>query len=941
MADDALKDKQAVSYKDSLNLPRTDFPIRAQAAQDDAALLERWQKEDLYKKSRNCNKGNNVYILHDGPPYANGHIHLGHAYNKILKDFVTKSRRMMGNQVPVVPGWDCHGLPIEIKVTQENPGLAPEALKKKCREYAQHWIDTQREEFKNLGVVMEWDNPYLTMDPEYEAAVIRVFGDCVQKGYIERKNKTVPWCPSDQTVLAIAEIEYQDRKDPSVYVEFPLQTEDAQKLLPHVTNSAISFLVWTTTPWTLPLNRAVVLRPQTEYVIIKHHDRFFIVGASLAERVCQLAGIEYYKVASIMAEQLKGLQIQHPFIDTLRVPVLLDDFVSLEDGTAAVHCAPGCGPQDYDVAIKNNLEIFSPISPDGKYTQGIEPKVLEGMPVSEGQWWVLKKLAEVSRLFLKKSITHPYPHCWRCHNPLIFRATKQWFCDLEHAQLKERSLKAIEAMEFFPSNARNSLRAALENRLEWCLSRQRVWGVPIPALRCTECDKEYVTPQFIDKVAAGVATEGIEFWDHVSIEQLVGNMPCSCGATSWEKEHDILDVWFDAGVSHYAVLCKTYGLSYPADMYLEGRDQTRGWFQSSLLTSLILHKDPSMRSILMHGYTVDEEGRKMSKSIGNVVSPQQLIDKMGTDGLRLWVSSIDYADDAIVSETLIKNVQEAYRKIRNTARFLLSNLYDFNHDTDAIALNDMRLLDSYALSKLRSLDEQCREYYKQANFTGIAHALNDFCTVDLSALYLDVVKDRLYIEKADGYERRSAQTACWYIVDTMTRIMAPILSFTAELISDHYQRNKTESIHLQSFAPYIQQLPLTANYWDLLHRLRDALLKAIEEKRAAGLIKHSLEAALHIHLSLDKKDQPLLDQLVRDLREHNQTLESFIKEWMIVSQVTLSTDTNQLQPTSFTGLYALVAHAAGVKCPRCWQWSVSDHAQGLDERCQSIISSLK
>lgn len=938
MTDELHNEKPKVSYKDTLNLPRTDFPIRPNAVQDDPILLARWQEQQLYAKASRVHEGSPSFILHDGPPYANGHIHLGHAYNKILKDIVTKARRMMGNHVLVVPGWDCHGLPIEIKVTQENPGLTGSALKKKCREYARHWIDTQRQEFKKLGVVMEWDKPYLTMDPAYEAAVIRVFGDCVERGYIERKNKTVPWCPSCQTVLAIAEIEYQDRKDPSIYVEFPLQPADARKLLPDVSNPQISFLVWTTTPWTLPLNRAVMLRPHTEYALIEHQGRYLMVGAALAHTVCQLASIECTIKRTIKAEQLEGLKVQHPFIAALQVPVLFDDFVSLDDGTAVVHCAPGCGPQDYDVAIKNNLEIFSPLSTDGKYTVGIQPGELEGMPIMEGQKWVLRTLVDNGRLFLKKSITHPFPHCWRCHNPLMFRATKQWFCDLEHANLKERALQAIETIDFFPVNARNSLRAALENRLEWCLSRQRVWGVPIPALRCTSCDKEYVTPELIKRVAQGVKTQGIEFWDTVSVKQLVDtSVKCSCGKQSWEKEQDILDVWFDAGVSHYAVLCKAYGLTYPADMYLEGRDQTRGWFQSSLLTSLILHEAACMRAIVMHGYTVDEHGRKMSKSIGNVVSPQELINKLGTDGLRLWVSSIDYADDAIVSETLVKNVQETYRKIRNTCRFLLSNLYDFTKENDAVPLDKLPLLDAYALSKARALDEQCRAYYQQVNFTGIYHALNDFCAVFLSALYLDIVKDRLYIEKANGYERRSAQTTCWYLLDILTRTMAPILSFTAELISDEYQRNKQESIHLQLFAPYSAELPLTASYWELLHTIREALLKAIEEKRAQGLIKHSLEAALQLHLSLDKNEQQLLDQLITDLRRHNQTLASFIKEWMIVSQVTIADDANTLPATIMPGLSALVTHAAGVKCPRCWQWSVSDHPQGLDKRCQQLV----
>jgi len=975
MSDHATSSK-AVSYKDTLNLPRTDFPIKANTKEDDPALIARWEKEQLFTTSFNCHAGSQKFILHDGPPYANGHIHIGHAYNKILKDIVGKSQRMMGKHVPIIPGWDCHGLPIELKVSQDNSTLKGAALKKACRAYAQQWIDTQRKEFKRLGVLMDWENPYITMSYSYEASILRAFGIFFSQGYIERKNKTVPWCPSCQTVLAQAEIEYQDQKDPSIFVLFSLQESVVNKLFANLAGKKVSVLIWTTTPWTLPLNRAVLVKPNTEYVVLDVNGEYIMVGKALADKIAAMMGVEKKIVAECMGQQLValGAYAQHPFIN-LQVPLILSDTVTTEDGTAFVHCAPGCGPEDYEVAVKNNLEIFSPISTDGKYTAGIMPQELEGMAVKDGQIWVIKKLAEVGALFHKTTIKHSYPYCWRSHTPLIFRATKQWFCDLEKEGLKEQALKAADTIDGLPDKSINRLKATIQGRLEWVLSRQRVWGVPIPALLCKGCDYTYIDTALINKVAENIEKKGIEYWDEVTIQDLLpAGFACpACKNTDFAKENDILDVWFDSGISHYAVLKNNSSQAFPADLYLEGKDQHRGWFQSSLLTSVVIEKQAPMKQIVTHGFTVDAQGRKMSKSLGNVVSPQEMMDQLGTDGLRLWASSIDISGEATVSQILLDNTKEVFRKIRNTARFMLSNLYDFDIEKDAIALEKLPLIDQYALQELFALNSTIIKAYDAKDFTAVAHALNDYCTAQLSSFYLDIVKDRLYVEKADGYLRRSAQTACWYILDTLTRLMAPIMSFTAEQVSDHYQKNKKVSIHLQEFASLSsiwtllgrQAFTLQAGYdaypsdvvdvralikiqemayeraysdrWQMLRSIRSAVLKAIEKLREQGIVKHSLEARVTLFVDAKAPFAAFYAGLLKDLAGNAQGVDGFFQEFFIVSQCEQAKSASGLEESELKGLLVHVEKARGGKCPRCWQWKEEVHEQNLCNRCAGIV----
>lgn len=937
--------QETVSFKDTLNLPTTDFPIRANPKIEDPAMLARWQQEKIYTKTFYAHEGKKKFILHDGPPFSNGHIHLGHAFNKIHKDFVSKSQRMAGNQAPVQPGWDCHGMPIEIKVVQEKPGLSPKELRKACREYALSWVNIQREEFKQLAVFMDWDRPYMTMDPSYEASIMEAFGVFVKKGYIERKNKSVPWCASCQTVLAISEIEYEDQKDPSLYIRFKLTSESIKQLMPKLTDKQVSLVIWTTTPWTVPLNRAVMIHPAATYVVLDGGaNGYLIVGKELADQFAQILGITPTIVAEFSAKQLLGQQAIHPFDAARTVPIIADMSVTMNEGTALVHCAPGCGPADYEAGVREGLEIFSPISPDGKYTEGIVPPALVGMSVKDGQIWVIKQLHERGDLLAKKSITHSYPHCWRCHNPLIFRATKQWFCDLSKHELRANVLKAIDGIQMIPAPTKNRLYTALEGRLEWCLSRQRTWGVPIPALLCTHCDYAYVTPELIAFVAKGVAKEGIEWWDDVTISELItDNFKCpSCGSGEWKKERDTLDVWFDSGVSHFAVLRKNKELAFPADVYCEAKDQHRGWFQSSLLTSQVLEDEACVKTIITHGFTVDPQGRKMSKSLGNVVAPQEIIDKLGVDGLRLWASSIDYSSDIVSSDVLLRNVQEVYRKIRNTARFLLSNLYDFDINKDAVEIEKMRAIDQYALVHLSDMNAKIIKAYENYDFAAVFQALANYCAADLSSLYLDIIKDRLYVEKSDGLLRRSAQTACWHILDTLTRWMAPIMSITAETISDHYQKDKKISIHEQEFnalkniGQYAHLFDNSAE-WDLLLDIRSAILKAIEGKREIGMIKHPLEVHIILNINFGDDRADIINKFFSNLKRSGQTPEEFFKEFLIVSQIDFASSTNGLEETGIPGLHVTVEHALGTKCPRCWQWEETINQFGLCKRCQQIV----
>lgn len=972
------------SFKDTLHLPTTPFPMRPNSAQKDPEIIARWESEKLYAQATNLNKGSEDFVLHDGPPYANGHLHLGHALNKILKDIVSKAERMAGRHVKITPGWDCHGLPIELKMTTEMGStdaskLDKVAFKAACRQYAQKWIDIQKEEFKRLGVIMDWENPYITMDPSYQSEIIRAFATFVRKGYIERKGKTVPWCASCQTVLATAEIEYKDRKDPSCYIYFALTPASVKKLFPagfgDASITSLNFLVWTTTPWTIPLNRAVMVHPTATYVVLQSpvEGKAFMVAAELVDKICALLNIEKKVIAELTADKFQGLAAEHPIVDGRTSPVILDHSVLLADGTACVHSAPGCGPEDYVIGVKNGLEIYSPLSSDGKYTVGILPTELEGVSITDGQGWVIKKLLEKGTLAHKGSINHSYPHCWRCRNGLMFRATDQWFCNLEQHDLVNNAIKEIEKITFYPEWGKSRFLSFIGSRTEWCISRQRQWGVPIPALLCTQCSGgSFISPDFVEHVANGVSHEGIEFWDRITIDELkvagmLDTVVCNrCGNNDLKKfikEDDILDVWFDSGVSSYAVLAKDPELGVPASVYLEGSDQHRGWFQSSMLSAMVLFEHRPMESIFTHGYIVDVDRKKMSKSLGNGVEPQEIVKQFGTDVLRLWVASADVERDVVVSDVVLATVAESFRKIRNTCRFMLSNLFDYHHETDVISIDKLWTIDRYALMQLHELNTKVRAAYAEYKFTTVFQLINAYCINELSAFYLDILKDRLYVEKKDGLPRKSGQTVLYHILDTITKLMAPILSFTAEEVSDYYQTNKQASIHLQSFPELVDikrylERSSVADYqiaaqegirptnpgatikahgiWTSLEQLRDAVLKAIELKREVGVVKLSLESKVTLHLDAASNEGKLINQFLKDLSMHEE-VKRFLKEWLIVSQVSISHDKTGLDATALSWLFVAVDHAAGNKCPRCWQWDAYDHPDQLCERCHNVL----
>lgn len=929
-----------VSYKDTLNLPTTAFPIRPSSAVDDPACIERWKREHLYEKLTALNAGEKQFILHDGPPYANGNLHIGHAYNKILKDIVSKAYRMAGYHVPVIPGWDCHGLPIELKVSSEKPHLDKTELIAACREYAQHWIEVQRAEAERMGVIADFTHPYITMDPEYEGSIVEAFAACVAAGRVARLNKTVAWCTSCQTVLASAEIEYADRRDPSIIVRFDLNSDDAEKI---AGKKSAGIAVWTTTPWTLPLNRGVMIHPDTRYAVCSRSSEpdapSFIIGET---RIPDFSA-RYEDLVierSIDASNLIGLMVKNPISERVS-PIIADRSVGLADGTAAVHIAPGCGPIDYEIGIKNGLEVASPITPDGKFDDSIDIPELRGISISDAQGALITRALERKTLIHKASLSHSYPHCWRCRNGLIFRATPQWFIRLDG--IKEKALGAIAEMAFVPAGGKNFLSATVENRWEWCISRQRTWGVPIPALLCTHCGTPHMPVEQIARVAEKIKTAGVEWWWSAPIEEIGGkSVSCTqCSSTLFTKETAILDVWFDSGVSHTAVLKKEN--LFPADLYLEGIDQHRGWFQSSLLTSIILNDAAPMKTIMSHGYVVDAKGHKMSKSRGNVIAPQEVIDKIGTDGLRLWVSSIDYDGEVVISDKLIAATGEAYRKIRNTLRGLMMNLYDFNPEIDAIAITQLTPFDRYFLTELSELNEKLIKSYLAYNITGVMHGILDFCTHEISAFYLDIMKDRLYCDAEKSARRRSAQTVIWHTLTTLNRLCAPIISFAAEYISDLSDPKKRQSIHAERFAnvPCVIEGNDQKSLWAFVRDLRNTLLKTIERQREAGTIRHSLEAELLIFFDPHAAHKDFINDLIIVAQHSGSSLEEIIAEIMIVSKITLVENSADTDATDIAGVSARAHHARGLKCPRCWKWHENAQNDGLCGRCLEIITNKK
>ena len=831
------------SYKDSLNLPKTSFSMKANLAQREPEFIKKWEKEELYSKINASRKDKPYFILHDGPPYANGHIHVGHALNKTLKDIIVKSKTMEGFQSPYIPGWDCHGLPIEHQVMknlgEKAKSLPLDVIRKECRKYAGKFIDIQKNDFKRLGVFGDFSNPYLTMSLDYEADILMALKLLIENGFVYKGLKPVYWCGHCHTALADAEVEYYDHKSPAVYVKFPV------KKAPFAMEKETFVVIWTTTPWTLPANVAVSFHPEFQYSLVESENELYIIAKELVETVSIKTGKQFTEKMILTKNELEKIEIAHPFLENRKVLPVFGTHVTLETGTGAVHTAPGHGQDDYEVGLAYNLPIISPVNHEAKFTE--EGGEWAGMHVFDANPLIVEKLKNTGRLLFQEEIAHSYFHCWRCKNPVIYRATPQWFVNVEHNQFREKLLDIAEnEVKWLPEWGKIRIKNMLSGRPDWCLSRQRSWGVPIPALVCQDCGKTHLTAQMVEKVADIVRKEGLDIWFSKPVDYFFGaDFKCECGSHKFEKEGDILDVWFDSGASWYAVL-KRRGLP-DADLYLEGSDQHRGWFQSSLIISAGVQKKAPYRSVLTHGFILDEKGKAMHKSAGNVVAPEEIIKEFGADILRLWVTTQDYCEDMRIGKNLINQTADAYRKIRNSFRFLLGNLHGFDYEKDKLDFNDLNPIDKWALSRLKNVIKEVRKAYHDYNFNQVYKTIYHFTNLDLSAFYFDILKDLLYTSKKNGKDRRSALTVMHEIVDSLIKLMAPILVFTAE---DIWQNFKPEagSIHLEEFPkedkyPHFEQEE--ADFQKMIP-IRETVLKALEIARSEKIIGASLEASLEI-----------------------------------------------------------------------------------------------
>ncbi len=925
-----------MDYKDTLNLPKTDFPMKANLTVREPELLKRWDDIGLYRLLREKAADRPRYILHDGPPYANGNIHLGTALNKILKDIIIKSHQMSGMNAAYVPGWDCHGLPIEHQVDKElgkkKESVSQTERRTLCRRYAEKFIDIQRKEFKRLGVLGEWENPYLTMAYYYEATIARELGRFFENGSIIRSKKPIYWCTSCRTALAEAEVEYADHKSASVYVKFALRPEAAAKF-PELSGKKPYVLIWTTTPWTLPANLAIALHPDFVYVAAEVEGEVWILAEGLLENVMSVAGVENYKVIrTFNTEELCGLKARHPFLDRDSV-ILPGNHVTLETGTGAVHTAPGHGREDYEVGLEAGLDIYSPVDDYGRFTKDVE--FFAGQFVFDANKDVIAKLEENGSLLQKGQISHSYPHCWRCKNPVIFRATPQWFISMEKTGLRQKALEWIDRVQWLPGWGRERIYGMVANRPDWCISRQRSWGVPICVFRCSDCGQYITSRELFDHIVSMFEKEGADAWFTHPVEDLLPeNVSCpGCGGRNVEKETDILDVWFDSGTSFAAVLEKRSQLGLPADLYLEGSDQHRGWFHSSLLAAVGTRDTAPYKTVLTHGFVVDGQGRKMSKSIGNVIAPEEIIRQYGAEILRLWVSAEDYRDDVRISQDILKRLSEAYRRIRNTCRFLLGNLYDFDPASHAVARDQMPELDRFALHQLQELIEKVRQGFDRFEFHRVYHALHNYCVVDLSSFYLDILKDRLYTCAAKSTERRSAQTVIHIILNTLVRLMAPVLSFTAEEIWLGMANGQEPSVHLLAFPqsdPSFKDEQLAAR-WEKILVLRQEVLRALETARKDKTIGHPLDARVRFCLP-------------PEFEAEFAGCEELFRAVFIVSKVSIEAESALDAPigqVELPGLKIQVETASGEKCERCWVRSEKvgqfvDHP-GICERCHAVV----
>ncbi len=950
--------------------------MRANLPQNEPRQVERWEHGRTYFKiiDAAARQGKKKYILHDGPPYANGNIHIGHALNKILKDIIVKSKSMMGFYAPYVPGWDCHGLPIELQV-EKNIGrakknsLSKPEVRRLCREYAEKYISIQREEFKRLGVLGDWGNPYRTIDHRYEAAEIRELGKFISAGSLHRQKKPVYWCVSCVTALAEAEVEYEEHTSPSIYVKFPVKNPQGKFSLDPVKGT--HFVIWTTTPWTLPANQAIAVHPRFIYRHVKTPVGELVLSQELIQNVMKALGFEpkdFEVTAGAWAgSELEGIVCRHPWIDR-KVKVILGEFVTQEQGTGCVHIAPGHGQEDYEVGQRYGLEVSAPVDSEGRFTA--EAGDLVGESVFKADRKIVQNLLDHNALLKEDKLTHSYPHCWRCKKPVIFRATEQWFISMEKNDLRRLALEAIDQVTWIPPWGRERIRGMLESRPDWCISRQRSWGVPIPVFYCSRCHRALLSRKLCEHVASIFEKEGSDAWFLRPAAELAPPDLCcpDCGGKDFSKEEDILDVWFDSGVSHAAMVELDSRLGGRADLYLEGSDQHRGWFHTALLTSVATRRRAPYQSVLTHGFTLDGKGRKMSKSLGNVIAPQEIMKKFGAEILRLWVSAEDYREDVRISDEILNRLVEAYRRLRNTARFLISNLYDFDPERDVVQPDDLDELDRWILHRTQKLLARCREAYEHFEFHVVYHALNNFCSVDLSALYLDIVKDRLYCEGTDSKERRSAQTVLYRILEALVHLLAPILSFTAEEIWEHIPKKDgtPESIFLSPMPvpdPGLVNEEL-GKKWDQIFKERGEVLKALEGARNANIIGHSLDAKVEFYLASDSPNCFLGELFRRDKREGADVLIVSQGGWLdgkgpeFLDQSRAARQSGQrntlvivdlpdgkrvcVYDSELLNCYIVVtkAEADGQKCERCWKYDkdVKEPAM-VCPRCAAVLGS--
>jgi isoleucyl-tRNA synthetase len=924
---------ESSDYKKTLNLPQTSFSMKANLPLNEPKRLEQWRLIDLYKLIREKSEGRPKSVLHDGPPYANGHIHMGHALNKILKDIVVKSKTMMGFDSPYVPGWDCHGLPIEHAVDKEigsgkRKEMSPADFRRACRTFAEKFVSIQRQDFIRLGVFGDWFHPYMTMAYQYESDIAYALGRFFRTGMVYKGLKPVHWCTYDQSALAEAEVEYADHTSPSVYVRFRL-TDESVKSLDLPIEKPCYAVIWTTTPWTLPANLGIAVKPDFDYEVVEHADENYIIAGELVPSVVTKFGWNEYRVVKVFkGAAFEHLKYRHAFLPREGVFVL-GDYVTLDQGTGLVHTAPGHGVDDFKTGQRYGLETYTPVNHRGEFTPDVP--LWAGMFVFKANPLIVEHLRERGALMHAETITHSYPHCWRCKHAVIFRATEQWFISMDDEGLRAKALEQVHSVKWFPAWGEERMAGMVENRPDWCISRQRTWGVPITVLYCESCGEPVTSPELFERVKELFLAEGADAWyDRPATDFLPANYGCAkCGHAAFRKELDILDVWFDSGCSHLAVLKKRPELTWPSDVYIEGHDQHRGWFQSSLLVGTALEGEAPFHQVITCGFLINEQGDKMSKSRGNALSPQEVLKQHGADVIRLWVSMIDYQTDMTIGPQIMGRAAEAYKKIRNTARYLLSNLNGFEPERDAVPHDQLLDVDKWVLARAAEVFDRCRRAYEEYEFHVVYHRALDLCTVVLSSLYLDISKDTLYCDGPESASRRSAQTAMYEILRGMVAFLAPILTFTSEEIYEAMPGTKEQSVHLIDF-PTITAPVSDSTAWDRVFRVREAVSKVLEGARAAGTIGQSLEADVTLH---GVTREAIVGGLTIDLAKV-----------FIVSHVDFSSapadSTIDIEGVGPIGIS--MSPARGKKCGRCWQYREEVLEDGgLCARCDEVVATLE